>query len=191
MPSLWYQTKTKPFFSCTSHARTRAEWAAFYDEHGYNWRLMKLLQADPTPRFDLCFVDGAHSWADDGFGLAQLHQLRGRVGRGVRPSFCVAVHGRLTEAATKRLEIFRTARDGFEIAEADLELRGPGDLLGRRQAGLPTLRVADLVAHRDWIERARSDAREISSRRDEPAFAPLVAAARRRLPERYRALAGG
>jgi ATP-dependent DNA helicase RecG len=125
------------------------------------------------------------------FGLAQLHQLRGRVGRGARPSFCVAIHGKLSEAATKRLDVFLRARDGFEIAEADLELRGPGDLLGRRQAGMPTLRVADLVVHRAWIERAKSDAREICARRDEPEFAPLVEAARRRVPERYRALAGG
>jgi hypothetical protein len=56
---------------------------------------------------------------------------------------------------------------------------------------MPTLRIADLVAHRDWIERARSDAREVSARRAEPEFAPLVEAARRRVPERYRALAGG
>jgi ATP-dependent DNA helicase RecG len=125
------------------------------------------------------------------FGLAQLHQLRGRVGRGARPSFCVALHGRLGAAAARRLAIFARARDGFEIAEADLELRGPGDLLGRRQAGAPSLRLADLVAHGAWIERARADAREIEARREEPGFAALLAAARRRVPERYRALAGG
>ncbi len=125
------------------------------------------------------------------FGLAQLHQLRGRVGRGERPSCCVAIHGRLSAAARRRLEIFATTTDGFAIAEADLELRGPGDLLGKRQAGLPSFRLADLVRHRDWIERARADAREIAARGDEPAFAPLVARARARVPERYRALAGG
>ena len=125
------------------------------------------------------------------FGLAQLHQLRGRVGRGPRRSFCVAIHGRLSESAAKRLEIFARARDGFEIAEADLELRGPGDLLGRRQSGAPTFRVVDLVAHREWIERARADARAISESPDHPEHAPLVAAARLRVPDRYRALAGG
>jgi len=86
------------------------------------------------------------------FGLAQLHQLRGRVGRGSRPSRCVAIHGRLSEGAQRRLEVFASTQDGFAIAEADLQQRGPGDLLGKRQAGLPKLRHADLVAHRDWVE---------------------------------------
>ena len=125
------------------------------------------------------------------FGLAQLHQLRGRVGRGTRPSRCVAIHGRLSEAAKQRLEIFASARDGFAIAEADLALRGPGDLLGTRQAGLPALRIADLVVHRDWVERTRADAREIADRLDEPEFAALAERARRRGRDRYEALAGG
>jgi ATP-dependent DNA helicase RecG len=103
----------------------------------------------------------------------------------------VAIHGRLSEAAKKRLEVFASTSDGFVIAEADLSLRGPGDLLGTRQAGLPRLRVADLVAHREWIERARLDAREASARAAEPAFAQLLASVRRRVPNRYEALAGG
>jgi ATP-dependent DNA helicase RecG len=125
------------------------------------------------------------------FGLAQLHQLRGRVGRGRGASRCVAIHGRLSEAAKKRLEVFASTSDGFVIAEADLSLRGPGDLLGTRQAGLPRLRVADLVVHREWIERARLDAREVSARAAEPAFAQLLASVRKRVPNRYEALAGG
>jgi ATP-dependent DNA helicase RecG len=108
------------------------------------------------------------------FGLAQLHQLRGRVGRGERPSRCVALHGRLTEAARRRLEVFRATTDGFAIAEADLALRGPGDLLGTRQAGLPALRVADLAAHYDWLLRARDDARELLARLGEPELAALA-----------------
>jgi ATP-dependent DNA helicase RecG len=95
------------------------------------------------------------------FGLAQLHQLRGRVGRGERPSTCIAIYGRLSQDARERLEIFRSTCDGFELAEADLEQRGPGDLLGTRQAGIPSLRLIDLVRHRDWIEKARCDAREL------------------------------
>ncbi|MFQ5525199.1 MAG: ATP-dependent DNA helicase RecG [Thermoanaerobaculia bacterium] len=95
------------------------------------------------------------------FGLAQLHQLRGRVGRGDRASRCLAVHGRLTEDARLRLETFESTTDGFELAEADLRIRGHGDLLGTRQAGVPSLRITDLATHREWIERARRDAREL------------------------------
>jgi ATP-dependent DNA helicase RecG len=125
------------------------------------------------------------------FGLAQLHQLRGRVGRGRRASRCVAIHGRLSEAAERRLEIFAGARDGFAIAEADLAQRGPGDLLGTRQSGLPRLRIADLVAHREWVERARADARELLPRLDEPELAPLAARVRARVRDRYESFAGG
>lgn len=95
------------------------------------------------------------------FGLAQLHQLRGRVGRGGARSKCIAVYGRLTDVARRRLEVFEKTADGFLLAEADLEFRGPGDLLGTRQAGVPSLRVADLARHRDWIRKAREDARRI------------------------------
>jgi ATP-dependent DNA helicase RecG len=125
------------------------------------------------------------------FGLAQLHQLRGRVGRGREASRCVAIHGRLSDAARRRLEVFAGARDGFAIAEADLAQRGPGALLGTRQAGLPELRLADLVVHREWVERTRADAREIAERLDEPEYAALAERARRRGRDRYEALAGG
>ncbi len=107
------------------------------------------------------------------FGLAQLHQLRGRVGRGSGASHCLAIHGRLSEEGTKRLDVFASTRDGFAIAEADLAIRGPGDLLGTRQAGLPRFRVADLATHLAWIERARQDAREIVARFDAPEYARL------------------
>jgi ATP-dependent DNA helicase RecG len=125
------------------------------------------------------------------FGLAQLHQLRGRVGRGSAASRCVAVHGRLSEAGERRLEVFASSRDGFAIAEADLSIRGPGDLLGTRQSGLPRLRVADLVAHREWVERARADARELVGRFDEPELAGLAVRARAGFRARYEAFAGG
>jgi len=79
-------------------------------------------------------------------GLAQLHQLRGRVGRGARKSVCLLLyHGPLSEHARGRLEALRGTNDGFEIARRDLALRGPGELLGTRQTGMPTLRIADLV----------------------------------------------
>jgi len=125
------------------------------------------------------------------FGLAQLHQLRGRVGRGTGESRCVAVHGRLTADAEARLASFASTTDGFALAEADLRQRGPGDLLGTRQAGVPQLRIADLVLHREWIERARSDAREILARDSEPEFEALMTEIRTRLPERHEAFAGG
>ena len=107
------------------------------------------------------------------FGLAQLHQLRGRVGRGAGRSVCVAIHGERSEIARRRLDRFAATSDGFELADADLELRGPGELLGTRQTGRQVFRVADLVRDRHWIEAAREDARELLRRRPE-ALAPLL-----------------
>jgi ATP-dependent DNA helicase RecG len=98
------------------------------------------------------------------FGLAQLHQLRGRVGRGPRPSRCLALHGKLTEAGERRLNAFAETTDGFRIAEEDLAIRGPGELLGLRQAGLPGFRVARLPEDLDWLRIARDDARELLPR---------------------------
>jgi ATP-dependent DNA helicase RecG len=91
------------------------------------------------------------------FGLAQLHQLRGRVGRGSRASRCVAIHGKLTEAGERRLEVFKSTTDGFRIAEEDLAIRGPGELLGLRQAGLPGFRIARLPEDLDLLIQARHD----------------------------------
>ncbi len=108
------------------------------------------------------------------FGLAQLHQLRGRVGRGSGASVCVAIHGRLTAAGRERLAVFASTQDGFEIAERDLLLRGPGDVLGTRQAGLAPLRMARLPEDWDWLVKARDDARELLDRLDEPARRALA-----------------
>ena len=97
------------------------------------------------------------------FGLAQLHQLRGRVGRGVERSYCILLSDATDELARQRLEVVRGSSDGFEIAEADLRLRGAGNLLGTRQSGLPPLRVASLFEprHLALAERARSLATEL------------------------------
>ena len=93
------------------------------------------------------------------FGLAQLHQLRGRVGRGTAPSTCVLLaYGRLSEVARARLDVLVSTEDGFAIAERDLEIRGPGDFFGTRQWGMPTFRVARLLRDRDLLERARAEA---------------------------------
>ncbi|MFN3514515.1 MAG: ATP-dependent DNA helicase RecG [Phenylobacterium sp.] len=99
------------------------------------------------------------------FGLAQLHQLRGRVGRGRRESACVLLYDPpLSETAQKRLDILRRTDDGFLIAETDLELRGGGDALGLRQSGFPAYVFADPFAHRDLIAAAGDDARLIVTR---------------------------
>ncbi len=99
------------------------------------------------------------------FGLAQLHQLRGRVGRGSARSSCVLLYqGPLGETARERLGVLRETEDGFRIAEEDLRLRGAGDLLGVRQAGLPRMKIADLEVHGDLLAVARDDARLIVNR---------------------------
>ena len=99
------------------------------------------------------------------FGLAQLHQLRGRVGRGSKPSSCLLLYeGPLGETSRARLEIMRDSDDGFRIAEEDLRLRGEGDLLGTRQSGTPGFRIAQLDAHGDLLEIARQDARLVVER---------------------------
>ncbi|EFO33722.1 ATP-dependent DNA helicase RecG [Roseibium sp. TrichSKD4] len=96
------------------------------------------------------------------FGLAQLHQLRGRVGRGDKPSTCVLLFkGPLGETASSRLNIMRQTNDGFLIAEEDLKLRGGGEILGTRQSGMPGFRIADAESHADLMETARDDARLI------------------------------
>ncbi len=93
------------------------------------------------------------------FGLAQLHQLRGRVGRGAAQSSCLLLYrGPLGETSEARLATLIRSEDGFDIAEKDLELRGEGELIGTRQSGLPTFRVADLDHHGTLLAEARSDA---------------------------------
>lgn len=99
------------------------------------------------------------------FGLAQLHQLRGRVGRGGDKSFCFLLYDeKLTVTAKERLKIMRDTEDGFVIAEKDLELRGGGEILGTRQSGLPVFKLADLSAHGELLVTARDDTKLILSR---------------------------
>ena len=102
------------------------------------------------------------------FGLAQLHQLRGRIGRGDRPSSCLLLYASpLTETAKARLQILRESDDGFRIAEEDLRLRGGGEILGTRQSGMPEFRLADLAVHGDLLAVARDDVKLILARDSE------------------------
>ncbi len=89
------------------------------------------------------------------FGLAQLHQLRGRIGRGAHDSYCILVAAVKSKEARTRLRVLEETTDGFRIAEADLELRGPGELLGRQQSGMPRFRFGDLATDLDLIQQAR------------------------------------
>jgi len=99
------------------------------------------------------------------FGLAQLHQLRGRIGRGDKPSTCLLLYqSPLGDVAKRRLRILRETEDGFRIAEEDLRLRGAGEVLGTRQSGLPALRLADLAVHEELIPIAHDDARLVLER---------------------------
>lgn len=107
-----------------------------------------------VPRATVMMVEHAER-----FGLAQLHQLRGRVGRGSDPAFCLLVaHERKTEESRRRLQVMLDTTDGFRIAEEDLAIRGPGEFAGTRQSGVLNFRFGSLIFHRDLMERARADA---------------------------------
>ncbi len=107
------------------------------------------------------------------FGLSQLHQLRGRVGRGAHKSYCVLLYqSPLSDQGRERLKALTDTTDGFEIAERDLQLRGPGDFFGTRQSGMPTLRVGDLLRDHQLMEEAR---REAVAALDDPSQAAALA----------------
>lgn len=113
----------------------------------------------------------------DRFGLAQLHQLRGRVGRGSDASYCILVASPKNEMGKERMKIMTETNNGFVLSEKDLELRGPGEVFGFRQSGLPQFLIADLVNDANVLEVARDEANQvwqIDNWREEPAFAPLA-----------------
>ncbi|MFO7245164.1 MAG: ATP-dependent DNA helicase RecG [Bacillota bacterium] len=120
----------------------------------------------------------------DRFGLAQLHQLRGRVGRGSAESYCLLIAEPTTPEAEQRLRVMEQVHDGLEIAEQDLRLRGPGEIFGTRQHGLPDLRVADPFRDLELLELARREARRLLEA-DPRLRRPEHAALRRRLARQY------
>jgi ATP-dependent DNA helicase RecG len=113
-----------------------------------------------VPNANLMIIEHAER-----FGLSQLHQLRGRVGRGQYKSYCVLMLSyALSDDSLKRAEIIESTNDGFKIAEADLEMRGPGEFLGRRQSGLPGFKLANLVRDLPLLKEARAAAQELLRR---------------------------
>jgi ATP-dependent DNA helicase RecG len=97
------------------------------------------------------------------FGLAQLHQLRGRVGRGGAQSYCILITERMSDTAKERIRTLVDSNDGFLIAEMDLKLRGPGEFFGTKQSGLPSLRVANILRDKEILEAARHEALDFAS----------------------------
>jgi len=104
------------------------------------------------PNATVMLVDGA-----DRFGLAQLHQFRGRVGRSSEQSYCLLLSDQPSKEAIQRLKVVEHVGDGFKLAEEDLRLRGPGDYIGTRQSGLPNLKIASITDH-DILSLARNEA---------------------------------
>jgi len=110
------------------------------------------------------------------FGLAQLHQLRGRIGRGDLASYCILVSDNQAETARERLSILAATQDGFQLAEEDLRLRGPGQFFGARQHGLPDLKIADVLKDTDILLEARQAAQETLGRQEDLSFVrPILA----------------
>jgi len=120
------------------------------------------------------------------FGLAQMHQLRGRVGRGAAKSFCILMTGdKVTEQADARLNAMVATQNGFELAELDLQQRGPGEFFGTRQTGLPDLRVANLLRDRAMLELAKVEAERFAARPDPAIPSPEIAAVWARLKQQW------
>ena len=122
------------------------------------------------------------------FGLSQLHQLRGRVGRGADQSYCLLMSSSKSEPALQRLRVLEQSQDGFFIAEMDMRFRGPGEVLGTRQSGLPDLALARLGNDQAVLELARTAAEQLSQQDPSLAKWPLI---KKELNRRYQKLMGG
>jgi ATP-dependent DNA helicase RecG len=131
-----------------------------------------------VPNATVMVVEGAER-----YGLSQLHQLRGRVGRGEHESYCILFGDPASDTARRRLEAIATERDGFKLAEVDLSLRGEGEILGTLQSGLPRFRAARLPEDSALLVEARREAIALGRRYgslDDPELGPLLDAARLR-----------
>ena len=109
-----------------------------------------------VPNATLMIIENAER-----FGLAQLHQLRGRVGRGSHKSHCILIYSSKSNICKQRMEIMEETNDGFKISEKDLEIRGPGEFFGTRQHGLPELKVANIFKHIKILKLAQEEAKNI------------------------------
>ena len=119
------------------------------------------------------------------FGLSQLHQLRGRIGRGKHPSYCILLSDAKTEEAKQRLKALVETQDGFKIAEQDLQIRGPGEFLGELQHGFPEIKVGDIIKDMKILEIARLEAFNLlkqSSVLQDPKHKILLEALKERFP---------
>ena len=150
-----------------------------HDEHSHDYaELIGFIGSNPEDPYDLggvievginvpnatvMVIENAER-----FGLAQLHQLRGRVGRGKAQSYCFLINEGQSELAAKRGSIMESSADGFFIAEEDLKLRGPGEIFGTRQHGLPDMKLADMARHMNVLAAARDEAKAILE--DDPAL---------------------
>ena len=112
-----------------------------------------------VPNANLMVVENAER-----FGLSQLHQLRGRVGRGSAKSWCILLSDSGSDDTRRRLKVLTETNDGFRISEEDLKLRGPGDFFGQRQHGLPQMKLSDLAADMPLLHEAQAAAEELLSR---------------------------
>jgi ATP-dependent DNA helicase RecG len=131
-----------------------------------------------VPNATVMVVEGAER-----YGLSQLHQLRGRVGRGAHESYCILFGDPASDTARRRLDAIAAERDGFKLAEVDLTLRGEGEILGTRQSGLPRFRVAELPDDAELLVEARKETLSLLEEHealDDPALGPLLDAARSR-----------
>jgi ATP-dependent DNA helicase RecG len=156
------QQVLSPFRAGLLHGRLKAKakeevMAAFRDRQIQALLATSLIEVGlDVPNATIMLVENAEQ-----FGLAQLHQLRGRIGRGARESYCILLAGAATPEARERLQVLEETADGFRIAEADLRLRGPGQLLGQQQSGAPRFRFADFAADADLILQAREIAAQL------------------------------
>jgi len=144
---------------CRMSAAEKAETMAKFTR-GY----IEILVATPVIEVDIDLTNASIMLLTeaDRFGLSQLHQLRGRVGRGERKSWCILMRSpRAAPESVERLKMFEATRDGFEVAERDLAIRGPGEFLGTKQSGVPRFRFGNIVRDHDLMEKARDAAIEL------------------------------